>query len=117
MKIVLRIIAALLFVVFFGFALKNTQEAALSFFWNYEVRGPLVLLLLGFFVGGFVFGILGMAPIVFRQKRELARQKKANVALQKEARLEPLVPVTSASSVAPASPVPPAVTSTKPAEP
>ncbi len=97
MKIVLRIIAALLFVVFFGFALKNTQEAALSFFWNYEVRGPLVLLLLGFFIGGFVFGILGMAPIIFRQKRELARQKKANAVLQKEVNVEPLVPVLQAA--------------------
>lgn len=92
MKIVLRIIAALLFVVFFGFALKNTQEAALSFFWNYEVRGPLVLLLLGFFVGGFIFGILGMASIVFRQKRELARQKKANAVLQKDIVVAPPVP-------------------------
>ncbi len=97
MKIVLRIIAALLFVVFFGFALKNTQEAALSFFWNYEVRGPLVLLLLGFFIGGFVFGILGMASIVFRQKRELARQKKANAVLQKDIKVEQQVPVVSAS--------------------
>lgn len=98
MKILLRIIAALLFVVFFGFALKNTQEAALSFFWNYEVRGPLVLLLLGFFVGGFVFGILGMAPLVFRQKREVARQKKLNAALQKEAGIEPPVPVVPPSA-------------------
>ena len=51
MKILLRIIAVLLFIVFFGFAMKNTQEVSLQFFLGYEMRGPLVLLLLGFFVG------------------------------------------------------------------
>jgi lipopolysaccharide assembly protein A len=76
MKYVFRTIAAILFLVFFGFALKNTQEAALSFFWGYEMRGPLVLLLLGFFVGGAVLGILAMLPTVFRYRRELAHHKR-----------------------------------------
>jgi len=49
MKIVFRIVALILFIVFFGFALKNTQEVALRFFFDYEMRGPLVLLLLAFF--------------------------------------------------------------------
>jgi lipopolysaccharide assembly protein A len=84
MKILFRIVAIILFVLFFGFALKNTQEVALGFFWDYELRGPLVLLLLGFFAGGFVFGILGMAPILFRHKRDLSRQRKAYLAMQKE---------------------------------
>lgn len=84
MKILFRIIAAILFVVFFGFALKNTEVATLKFFLGYELSGPLVLLLLGFFFGGFVFGILGMTPIVFRHKRDLSKQRKANTAMQKE---------------------------------
>ena len=32
MKLLFRIVATLLFIVFFGFALKNTQEVALHFF-------------------------------------------------------------------------------------
>jgi putative membrane protein len=84
MKLLFRFAALVLFIVFFGFALKNTKEAALQFFLGYELRGPLVLLLLGFFVLGFVFGIIGMSSIVFRQKRELARQKKMAGQLQKE---------------------------------
>ncbi|WP_293778120.1 lipopolysaccharide assembly protein LapA domain-containing protein, partial [uncultured Oxalicibacterium sp.] len=56
MKIVFRILAAILFIVFFGFALKNTQEVALQFFMGYELRGPLVLLLLGFFACGAALG-------------------------------------------------------------
>lgn len=84
MKLLFRIAALVLFIVFFGFALKNTQEATLQFFLNYELRGPLVLLLLGFFVLGFVFGVMGMTSIVIRQKRELAKQRKMAGKMQKE---------------------------------
>lgn len=100
MKIIFRILAAILFAVFFGFALKNTQEVALSFFWNYEIRGPLVLLLLGFFAAGFIFGILGMASSLFRHKRSLAKQKSMMANLQKQneaeqlARVQPPLPDT-----------------------
>jgi putative membrane protein len=84
MKFISRILWAILFIVFFGFALKNTQEAALRFFFNYEVRGPLVLLLLAFFTGGAVLGILATMPTVFRHRRDLARYKKTIEAMQKE---------------------------------
>lgn len=84
MKILFRIIAAILFVLFFGFALKNTQEAALRFFFDYEIRGPLVMLLLGFFVGGASLGILAMLPTLFRYRRELGRQKKILVGVEQE---------------------------------
>ena len=40
MKVLFRIVATILFVIFFGFALKNTQEVALHFFLDYEIRGP-----------------------------------------------------------------------------
>ncbi|MGN6389848.1 MAG: LapA family protein [Burkholderiaceae bacterium] len=83
MKIVFRILAVLLFIVFFGFALKNTQEVALRFFLDYELRGPLVLILLGFFVVGAMLGILALMPTLFRYRREAARQRKAANALQK----------------------------------
>lgn len=84
MKIIFRIITVLLFVLLFTFALKNTQEATLELFMNYEFRGPLVVLLLGFFVGGAVLGVLAMTPTVFRYRREAARQKKTISALEKE---------------------------------
>lgn len=84
MKILFRILAALLFVVFFGFALKNTQEAALHFFLDYEMRGPLVLLLLGFFAAGAVLGVLAMTPTVLRHRRELNRSRRASELAQQE---------------------------------
>jgi putative membrane protein len=85
MKILFRIIAVLLFIVFFGFALKNTQEAALHLFLDYEIRGPLVLLLLGFFASGAVLGVLAMTPTVFRHRRDLNRHKRSAAAAQQEA--------------------------------
>lgn len=84
MKILFRIFAAVLFIVFFGFALKNTQEATLLFFWGGEIRGPLVLLLLGFFVAGAILGVFAMMPTMFRHRRELAKQKKTIAKLEKE---------------------------------
>jgi len=84
MKYLFRIVAVILFALFFGFALKNTQEVALRFFFDYEIRGPLVLLLLAFFVGGAVLGILAMMPTVFRHRRDISRHKKAIAALEKD---------------------------------
>lgn len=98
MKIIFRIVAAFLFILFFGFALKNTQEAVLYFFLGYEVRAPLVMLLLAFFASGAVLGVLGMMPMLFRHRRELGKQKKAIEAMQKEqeaqrqARIQPPQP-------------------------
>lgn len=98
MKYVFRIVAAILFVVFFGFALKNTQEVALRFFFDYEVSAPLVLLLLAFFVCGAALGILAMIPTVFRHRRDLSRHRKTIAAMEKEneaqrrARMQPPQP-------------------------
>ncbi|MDL2283701.1 LapA family protein [Oxalobacter sp. OttesenSCG-928-P03] len=84
MKLVSRIVAILLFILFFGLAVKNTQETTLYFFFGYEMRGPLVLLLLGFFASGSILSILGMTPMIFRGKRELSRKRKLIEALEKE---------------------------------
>jgi putative membrane protein len=79
MKLISTIVGFVLFVLFFGFALKNTQEVDLHFFLNYELRGPLVLMLLGFFCAGAALGVLALAPTVFRHRRE-TRQKSASAA-------------------------------------
>jgi lipopolysaccharide assembly protein A len=84
MKILFRIVATILFIIFFGFALKNTQEVALRFFFDYEMRGPLVLLLLAFFAGGATLGVLAMIPTLFRYRRDLSRQKKIIAAMEQE---------------------------------
>lgn len=90
MKIISRIIWAVIFILFFGFALKNTQEAALRFFFDYEARGPLVLLLLAFFVSGAALGVLAVMPTMFRHRRDLAKCRKTIEAMQKESEAQRL---------------------------
>jgi uncharacterized integral membrane protein len=82
MKIISTVVGVVLFVLFFGFALKNTQEVDLHLFLNYELRGPLVLMLLVFFVAGAVLGVLALTPTVFRHRRESSKQKTTIQSLQ-----------------------------------
>lgn len=82
MKIISTIVGIVLFVLFFNFALKNAQVVDLHVFLNYEIRGPLVLMLLGFFVAGASLGVLALTPTVFRHRREASRQKTTIAALQ-----------------------------------
>ena len=82
MKFVSTIVGTILFILFFGFALKNTQEVDLHFFLHYELRGPLVLMLLAFFVAGAALGILAVTPTVFRHRRERTRHEDTISALQ-----------------------------------
>lgn len=100
MKMVSRIVSFLLFLVFFGLAIKNTQEASLYFFFGYEVRGPFVLILLGFFAAGGILAVLGMTPALFRSRLELSRTKKRLETLEKEnetQRQQPAVPPPAGS--------------------
>ncbi len=100
MKLLVRLIAFALFVVFFGFALKNTDEVVLHLFWSSQARSPLILLLLAFLVAGTVMGVLGMTGTVLRYRRELSRarkeleQLKSNAAQQAAARTPPPAPDT-----------------------
>ena len=50
MKIIFRILAVLLFILFFSFELKNTDEVVLHLFLNNQAKSPLILLLLIFFI-------------------------------------------------------------------
>jgi uncharacterized integral membrane protein len=103
MKIISRIVAVILFIAFFGFALKNSQEVELQFFFFFfenTIIAPLVLLLLGFFAAGAALGVLAMTPTLFRHRRDLNRHKKAIDSMRKEgeaqqmARVQPPQPDT-----------------------
>ena len=85
MKFVSTIAGIILFVLFFGFALKNTQEVELHLFLGYVMRGPLVLMLLAFFIAGAALGILALTPTVFRQRRQTSQHKNTIQALQSAA--------------------------------
>lgn len=101
MKIVSTLVGIVLFILFFGFALKNTHEVDLRFFLNYELRGPLVLMLLAFFVAGAALGILALTPTVFRQRRERSRHRDTIQALQSAAGTAPAAPQPDGVSAPP----------------
>ena len=101
MKFVSTIVGFILFVLFFGFALKNTQEVDLNFFLGYELRGPLVLMLLAFFIAGAALGILALAPTVFRHRREASQHKNTVQALQSAAGTGTTQPPADAVAVVP----------------
>jgi lipopolysaccharide assembly protein A len=84
MKIISRIITVLLFLIFFAFALNNTETVTLRFFGGYEFPGPLVFMLFIFFVAGIVFGVFSMLPTLFRYRRDLSKHKKSLTVLEEE---------------------------------
>jgi len=98
MKLLVRVLSIALFIVFFDFALKNTDEVVLNLFWNAKASSPLILLLLGFLLLGLVMGVLAMTGTVLRYRRELlvlrreADQQKQTAAEIARARTQPPAP-------------------------
>lgn len=84
MKIVSRVFALILFVLFFGFALKNDQIVTLHYFFGYAQSAPLVILLLAFLLIGTTLGVLAMIPIVFRHRKDISKHKKTIAEIEKE---------------------------------
>jgi putative membrane protein len=98
MKFLSTIVGCIVFILFFGFALKNTQEVNLHLFLGYEIRGPLVLMLLAFFVIGAGLGILAVTPTVFRHRRETSQHRDTIQALQSVAGTSVAQPAADAVS-------------------
>jgi uncharacterized integral membrane protein len=67
---------ALLFLLFLGFGLKNTEQVAVRYFLGHEWRAPLSLVLLVFFGAGAVLGVLASLGVAYRQRRELASLRR-----------------------------------------
>jgi len=75
------IVWTLLFVVLFGFALKNSDAVVVRYFLGWEWRPPLSLALFVFFAIGVVLGLLPRSMALYRQRRELVelrRELRAN---------------------------------------
>lgn len=75
----------LLFLLLFGFALKNTDPVTVRFYLGSQWEAPLVLVLLVFFGAGAAAGVFACLTYVYRQRREILR-------LRKEARARATVP-------------------------
>ncbi len=57
------------------FAIQNTDLVTLRLMPGQFWEAPLVIVLLAFFAGGAVLGVLSVLGVIFRQRREVARLK------------------------------------------
>mgnify|MGYP000391433459 CR=1 FL=1 len=58
------------------FAIQNTELVTLRLMPGQFWEAPLVIVLLAFFAGGAVLGVLSVLGVIFRQRREIARLKR-----------------------------------------
>lgn len=59
------------FFLLIAFAIRNSDPIVVRFFLDREWRAPLSLVLLVFFCGGVLMGLIGAFPALYRQRREL----------------------------------------------
>jgi lipopolysaccharide assembly protein A len=76
MRIVTWTIRALVFLLLVAFAAKNVEPVTLRFYFDLALRAPLVLVLLGGFALGALFGVLALVPTVLRQRREISALRR-----------------------------------------
>ncbi len=83
MQILIWIVRVIVILLFVWFAAKNADPVVLYGYLDSSLKAPLVLILLAFFGGGLLLGLLASLPSIFRMKREI---RKLNRALQQKAR-------------------------------
>jgi lipopolysaccharide assembly protein A len=76
MRLVKWTIRLVVFLLLVAFAAKNAEPVTLRFYFDLALQAPLVLMLLGFFALGALFGILALAGALLRQRRELSALRK-----------------------------------------
>ena len=76
----------LLFVLLFGFALKNADPVTVRFYLGTHWEASLALVVLVFFAIGIGVGVIGCFAYIFRQRREILQ-------LRKELRARPGAPL------------------------
>ncbi|MEJ6022603.1 LapA family protein [Ramlibacter sp. PS4R-6] len=76
MKYLMWLLKAAIFFTLFAFALNNQQATALHFFFGYEWRAPLVLVVLAAFAAGLAVGALGMVPRWLRHRAAARRAQE-----------------------------------------
>ena len=83
MQILIWIVRVIVILLFVWFAAKNADPVTLYGYLDSSLKAPLALILLAFFGGGLLLGLLASLPSIFRLKREV---RKLNRALQQKSR-------------------------------
>ena len=97
MRILIWIVRAIVILLFVWFAAKNADPVTLNGYLDSSPKAPLALILLAFFGGGLLLGLLASLPSIFRLKREV---RKLNRALQQKVReADMALPAISSNAV------------------
>lgn len=76
LRIVIRVMQLVVFLLILVFSSMNDHVVALHFFFGWEWQAPLILQLLVFFVAGVLLAVLGCLPMLFAQRRELGKLRQ-----------------------------------------
>ena len=76
MKIVYALIKILILLAFVLLAVSNTQSTAFHYLPGQEISLQVIVLLLGFFVGGAIFGVLAMLGRLLALRNEVNRLRR-----------------------------------------
>ncbi|HEY2336252.1 MAG TPA: LapA family protein [Burkholderiales bacterium] len=76
MRVVTWTIRLAVFLLLAAFAAKNADPVTLRFYFDLAFTAPLVVLLLGFFAAGALFGMLALLGTVLRQRRDMGALKR-----------------------------------------
>ena len=76
MRLVTWTLRLVVFLLLAAFAAKNVEPVTLRFYFDLALTAPLIVLLLGFFAAGALFGVLALVGSLMRQRREIAQLKR-----------------------------------------
>ncbi|CAH1204053.1 LapA_dom domain-containing protein [Candidatus Nitrotoga sp. BS] len=76
MRYMIWLLRAVLFLILLGFAMKNDQPVVFHYFFGYEWKTSLILILFLFFAVGMSVGVLAVLGNIFRQRKEIAILKR-----------------------------------------
>ncbi len=76
MRLVTWAIRLVVFLLLVAFAAKNAEPVVLRFYFDLALEAPLVVLLLGFFAAGALFGVVALLGPLARQRREISALRK-----------------------------------------
>ena len=76
MRIVTWAIRLVVFLLLAAFAAKNVEPVTLRFYFDLVLTAPLIVVLLGFFAAGALFGVLALLGALLRQRREISLLKR-----------------------------------------
>ena len=85
MRLLIWIFRVALFLILFGFAVKNDELVNVQFFLGEVREFPLVFVMLAFFAAGAILGLSATLPSLLSRRREISRLRKRASRLEDEA--------------------------------